>query len=54
MQISSEDSLGKEAITAGVIGAGLVFGGLCAYQGATWLGGKIVEGYAAIKKKVKE
>lgn len=54
MQISTEDSLGKEATTAVVIGAGLVFGGICAWNGAEWLGGKIAEGYRAIKEKIKE
>lgn len=52
MRIASGNSLGKEGVTATVIGAGLVLGGLVVWTTAPWVGGKIVQGYKAIKKKI--
>jgi hypothetical protein len=52
MKITSGNSLGKEGVTAVVIGAGLTLGGLVVWTAAPWVGGKIVKGYKAIKKRV--
>jgi len=52
MKITSGNSLGKEGVTAVVIGAGLTLGGLVVWTAAPWVGGKLVEGYKVIKKKV--
>lgn len=52
MKITTGNSLGKEGVTATVIGAGLVLGGLMVWTAAPWVGGKIVQVYEGLKKKV--